>query len=49
MMGRWGLEGMRSFEQTSVARKEGDKLALGSEEPFIPRAPSSVSVEGTQA
>lgn len=27
MMGRWGLEGMRSFEQSSVARKEGFKLA----------------------
>jgi len=26
MMSRWGLEGMTSFEQTSVARKEGDKL-----------------------
>jgi biotin synthase len=22
MMGRWGLEGMQSFEQASVARKE---------------------------
>lgn len=26
MMGRWGLEGMRSFEQPSVAAKEGDRL-----------------------
>jgi len=26
MMGRWGLEGMQSFEQVSVARKEGAKL-----------------------
>jgi len=26
MMGRWGLEGMTSFEQISVARKEDDKL-----------------------
>lgn len=23
MMGRWGLEGMGSFEQSSVAKKEG--------------------------
>lgn len=27
MMGRWGLDGMRSFEQTNVARKEGAALA----------------------
>jgi len=26
MMGRWGLEGMASFEQISVAREEDDKL-----------------------
>ncbi|KAI0076254.1 biotin synthase [Panus rudis PR-1116 ss-1] len=26
MMGRWGLEGMRSFEQEGVARKEGARL-----------------------
>lgn len=26
MMGRWGLEGMQSFEQSSVARKEGAAL-----------------------
>jgi biotin synthase len=26
-MGRWGLEGMSSFEQHSVARKEGERLA----------------------
>ena len=26
MMGRWGLEGMRSFEQVSVAKKEGERL-----------------------
>jgi biotin synthase len=26
MMGRWGLEGMRSFEQPSVQAKEGDRL-----------------------
>lgn len=27
MMGRWGLTGMQSFEQTNVARKEGSRLA----------------------
>lgn len=26
MMGRWGLEGMASFEQVNVARKEGERL-----------------------
>jgi biotin synthase len=26
MIGRWGLEGMQSFEQSSVAQKEGDRL-----------------------
>ena len=26
MMGRWGLEGMESFKQKSVARKEGAAL-----------------------
>ena len=26
MMGRWGLEGMRSFQQASVSRKEGARL-----------------------
>ncbi|CAL1696443.1 unnamed protein product [Somion occarium] len=26
MMSRWGLEGMRSFEQVNVARKEGSRL-----------------------
>lgn len=25
-MGRWGLEGMQSFEQANVARKEGSRL-----------------------
>lgn len=41
MMSRWGLEGMRSFEQKSVARKE---------RPSTKRAPSSshdeLAVEG---
>jgi biotin synthase len=26
MMNRWGLDGMRSFEQPSVAAKEGSRL-----------------------
>ena len=26
MMARWGLDGMRSFEQANVARKEGAAL-----------------------
>lgn len=26
MMGRWGLNGMESFEQANVARKEGSRL-----------------------
>ena len=32
MMGRWGLEGMGSFEQPNVARKEGARLAARGEE-----------------
>lgn len=26
MMGRWGLDGMRSFEQVNVAKKEAARL-----------------------
>ena len=26
MMARWGLDGMRSFEQVSVAKKEGTRI-----------------------
>ena len=26
MMARWGLDGMQSFEQANVARKEGSRL-----------------------
>ena len=26
MMSRWGLEGMASFDQKNVARKEGSRL-----------------------
>ncbi|OAX44871.1 biotin synthase BioB [Rhizopogon vinicolor AM-OR11-026] len=40
MMGRWGLEGMQSFEQASVARKEG--AALG---PQTPRTVSEAQAE----
>ncbi len=28
MMGRWGLDGMGSFSQPNVARKEGARLGL---------------------
>ncbi|KAF4605485.1 biotin synthase [Pleurotus pulmonarius] len=31
MMSRWGLEGMRSFEQPNVARKEGPRLETDSQ------------------
>ena len=34
MMGRWGLEGMRSFEQVDLARKEGGKVEHGTSSPF---------------
>lgn len=27
MLGRWGLDGMRSFEQANVAAKEGSRLS----------------------
>jgi biotin synthase len=30
MMSRWGLEGMQSFEQVSVGRKEGSRLKINS-------------------
>ena len=43
MMSRWGLDGMRSFEQVNVARKEGAALADGS---VSPRAEGSR--EGSQ-
>ncbi|KAG2155438.1 biotin synthase BioB [Suillus clintonianus] len=42
MMGRWGLEGMQSFEQASVARKEG--AALG---PQNPRTVSELQAESS--
>ena len=31
MMARWGLDGMRSFEQVSVAKKEGTRI----EQPIV--------------
>ena len=37
MMSRWGLEGMRSFEQTGVAMKEGPRLEA------VPDSPKSES------
>jgi hypothetical protein len=41
MMSRWGLEGMRSFEQKSVARKD----KLGTE--HVPLgAPDMITAEG---
>jgi biotin synthase len=33
MMSRWGLEGMQSFEQVNVARKEGSRLLTTSLDP----------------
>lgn len=33
MMGRWGLDGMRSFEQRNVAEKEGSRLSGASAAP----------------
>ena len=33
MMDRWGLAGMRSFEQSSVAMKEGSRLEAVPEPP----------------
>jgi biotin synthase len=34
MMGRWGLEGMQSFEQVNVARKEASRLEASGLEPL---------------
>jgi biotin synthase len=38
MMGRWGLQGMQSFEQAGLARKEGARLDVRaqSEAPLTP-------------
>jgi biotin synthase len=35
MMKRWGLEGMQSFEQINVARKEDARLENRSNTPLI--------------
>lgn len=37
MMARWGLDGMRSFEQANVARKEGARL----EQPAVDQSAES--------
>lgn len=45
MMGRWGLEGMGSFEQAGVARKEGARLLeTGSEEGSRPKTGAEVEL-----
>ncbi|KAH9890949.1 biotin synthase [Cubamyces lactineus] len=43
MMGRWGLEGMRSFEQVGVARKEGARLEAHSQSQAAPASGSETS------
>ena len=40
MMGRWGLDGMRSFEQSNVAKKEGARLEAVSESDAASEAPA---------
>ncbi|KAH9921987.1 biotin synthase [Epithele typhae] len=40
LMGRWGLEGMGSFEQVGVARKEGARLEIRGEEETASSEPS---------
>lgn len=44
MMSRWGLEGMRSFEQSNVAQKEGSRL----ETERLPPASGSLEVGSEQ-
>lgn len=47
MMGRWGLEGMGSFSQPNVARKEGARLGNGLEVGDVQTAaPTNGSKEG---
>ena len=47
MMGRWGLEGMGSFSQANVARKEGARLGNGLEVGDVrTAAPTNGSKEG---
>lgn len=38
-MGRWGLDGMRSFEQPGVARKEASRLENSSRETTLEDPP----------
>lgn len=38
-MARWGLDGMRSFEQVSLAKKEGKRL----EQPIVDQSAESLS------
>ena len=39
MMARWGLDGMRSFEQVSVAKKEGTRI----EQPIVDQSAEILS------
>lgn len=41
MMSRWGLEGMRSFEQVRVARKEHEREAMETEHTGTPTSDSA--------
>ncbi|KAF8971518.1 biotin synthase [Flammula alnicola] len=43
MMGRWGLDGMRSFEQVSVAKKEGTRLQQLEQSPPVKSAAAATS------
>ncbi|KAI0735434.1 biotin synthase [Earliella scabrosa] len=45
MMGRWGLEGMASFEQANVARKEGARLEAEADVRRVGAAPAETSTE----
>ena len=49
MMARWGLEGMRSFEQVNVAKKEEERLAekVVSSGPNVEQAAHSARVAAT--
>ena len=43
MMARWGLDGMRSFEQVSVAKKEGTRIERSVVDQAAKFSPSSSS------
>ena len=49
MMARWGLEGMRSFEQVNVAKKEEERLVekVVSSAPNVERTVDSAQVAAT--